>query len=245
MNLTWEEVYDLCNQLKSATQSIPKTVSIGVTPSSPYIPVVMPLLPERIKVGSQMVSAMESGACTGQVSAKQLDSLGTIFSLIGHSESRALWNESDEELAQKVSQCLETELEVVFCIGESLEVRESGDYLSFLMNQIHAGLFHLDAKQMKRIILAYEPIWAIGTGKSAQPDQIQEVHQALRGMIATQYGEEVAQSFSILYGGSVRPGNAENTFALEDVDGALVCGASLNAESFTAIIEACVNQKSI
>ncbi|MGC6420392.1 MAG: triose-phosphate isomerase [Chitinophagales bacterium] len=245
MNLTWEEVYDLCNQLKSATQSIPKTVSIGVTPSSPYIPVVMPLLPERIKVGSQMVSAMESGACTGQVSAKQLDSLGTIFSLIGHSESRALWNESDEELAQKVSQCLETELEVVFCIGESLEVRESGDYLTFLMNQIQAGLFHLDAKQMKRIILAYEPIWAIGTGKSAQPDQIQEVHQALRGMIATQYGEEVAQSFSILYGGSVKPVNAENTFALEDVDGALVGGASLNAESFTAIIEACVNQKSI
>ena len=98
---------------------------------------------------------------------------------------------------------------------------------------------------MKRIILAYEPIWAIGTGKSAQPDQIQEVHQALRGMIATQYGEEVALSFSILYGGSVKPVNAENTFALEDVDGALVGGASLNAESFTAIIEACVNQKSI
>lgn len=243
MNLTWEEVLDLCGELKNAAHSVPATISIGVTPSSPYIPVVMPLLPERIKVGSQMVSAMESGACTGQVSAKQLDSLGTIFTLIGHSESRALWNESDEELAQKVSQCMATDLEVVFCIGESLEVRESGDYLSFLMDQIKAGLFHLDAKQMKRVILAYEPIWAIGTGKSAEPSQIQEVHQSLRGMIATQYGEAVANSFSILYGGSVKPENASATFALEDVDGALVGGASLNAESFVAIAEACVLQK--
>ena len=245
MNLIWEEVLDLCGELKDAVHSLSKTISIGVTPSSPYIPVVMPLLPAHIKVGSQMVSAMESGACTGQVSAKQLDSLGTVFTLIGHSESRALWNESDEELAQKVSQSLATQLEVVFCIGESLEVRESGDYLSFLMHQIKAGLFHLDAKQMKRVILAYEPIWAIGTGKSAQPHQIQEVHQALRGMIATQYGEEVANSFSILYGGSVNPENAAGTFALEDVDGALVGGASLKAQSFAAIAEACVDQKSI
>ena len=245
MNLTWEEVFDLCGDLKNATHSLPNTISIGVTPSSPYIPVVMPLLPAHIKVGSQMVSAMEAGACTGQVSAKQLDSLGTVFTLIGHSESRALWNESDEDLAQKVSRCMETQLEVVFCIGESLEVRESGDYLAFLMHQIQAGIFHLDAKQMERIILAYEPIWAIGTGKSAQPNQIQEVHQALRGMIATQYGEEVANSISILYGGSVKPENAAGTFALEDVDGALVGGASLKAQSFAAIAEACVDQKSI
>ena len=245
MNLTWEEVFALCDELKSAIHSIHKTISIGVTPSSPYIPVVMPLLPAYIKVGSQMVSAMESGACTGQVSAKQLDSLGAVFTLVGHSESRALWNESDEELAQKVSRCLETQLEVVFCIGESLEVRESGDYLSFLMHQIKAGLFHLDAKQMNRVILAYEPIWAIGTGKSAQPNQIQEVHQALRGIIATEYGEEVANSFSILYGGSVKPENAAGTFALEDVDGALVGGASLAAHSFAAIAEACADQKSI
>ena len=245
MNLTWEEVFDLCDQLKSAFHSIHKTISIGVTPSSPYIPIVMPLLPAYIKVGSQMVSAMESGACTGQVSAKQLDSLGAVFTLVGHSESRALWNESDEELAQKVSRCLETQLEVVFCIGESLEVREAGDYLSFLMHQIEAGLFHLDVKQMKRVILAYEPIWAIGTGKSAQPNQIQEVHQALRGMIANQYGEGVANSFSILYGGSVKPENAAGTFELEDVDGALVGGASLKAQSFAAIAEACVGQKSL
>ena len=245
MNLTWEEVFDLCGDLKNATHSLPNTISIGVTPSSPYILAVMPLLPAHIKVGSQMVSAMEAGACTGQVSAKQLDSLGTVFTLIGHSESRALWNESDEDLAQKVSRCMETQLEVVFCIGESLEVRESGDYLAFLMHQIQAGIFHLDAKQMERIILAYEPIWAIGTGKSAQPNQIQEVHQALRGMIATQYGEEVANSISILYGGSVKPENAAGTFALEDVDGALVGGASLKAQSFAAIAEACVDQKSI
>ena len=245
MNLTWEEVFDLCGDLKNATRSLPNTISIGVTPSSPYIPAVMPLLPAHIKVGSQMVSAMEAGACTGQVSAKQLDSLGTVFTLIGHSESRALWNESDEDLAQKVSRCMETQLEVVFCIGESLEVRESGDDLAVLMHQIQAGIFHLDAKQMERIILAYEPIWAIGTGKSAQPNQIQEVHQALRGMIATQYGEEMANSISILYGGSVKPENAAGTFALEDVDGALVGGASLKAQSFAAIAEACVDQKSI
>ena len=241
MNLTWEAVLDLCGELKDAVHSLPKKISIGVTPSSPYIPVVMPLLPAHIKVGSQMVSAMESGACTGQVSAKQLDSLGTVFTLIGHSESRALWNESDEELAQKVSQSLATQLEVVFCIGESLEVRESGDYLSFLMHQIKAGLFHLDAKQMKRVILAYEPIWAIGTGKTASPEDAQTMHAKIREGLTqiTSHGANMA----ILYGGSVKAENAVELAACPDINGALVGGASLNATSFYKIVEAFANTK--
>ncbi len=191
-----------------------------------------------IDVAAQNMDQHSSGAYTGEVSASMLKSVGVKTVILGHSERRIYFGETDTLLKQKVNSAVEQGMEIIFCIGENLKQRESGTYFHVISSQISNVLFHLEAKDVKNIILAYEPVWAIGTGKTATPGQVQEMHAFIREMISWQYNEMVANSVTILYGGSCKPANAVELFSNKDVDGGLIGGASLNAEDFYAIVNA-------
>jgi triosephosphate isomerase len=165
-----------------------------------------------------------------------LKSVGVNTVILGHSERRALFNETDELLAKKVDAALENDMEIIFCFGEELKDRKAGKHFEVVKDQLENGLFHVDKGAWKNIILAYEPVWAIGTGETASPEQAQEMHHYIRGLVTEKFGEEIAQNVSILYGGSVKPGNAAEIFEKEDVDGGLIGGASLNAIDFLTIV---------
>jgi triosephosphate isomerase len=189
-----------------------------------------------VNVAAQNMHYAENGAYTGEVSAKMLKSVGVNTVILGHSERRALFNETDELLAKKVDAALENDMEIIFCFGEELKDRKTGKHFELVKGQLENGLFHVDKGAWKNIILAYEPVWAIGTGETASPEQAQEMHHYVRGLVAEKFGEEIAQNVSILYGGSVKPGNAAEIFEKEDVDGGLIGGASLNAIDFLTIV---------
>lgn len=191
-----------------------------------------------VEVIAQNMHFAESGAYTGEVSASMLKSIGVNTVILGHSERRAYFNETDETLAKKVDAALENEMRVIFCFGEELADRKSGKEETVVENQIKNALFHLEADAFKHIVLAYEPVWAIGTGETARPEQAQDMHAFIRKTLAAKYGAEVADSVSILYGGSVKPNNAQEIFSKPDVDGGLIGGASLKAEDFFAIVNA-------
>ena len=193
---------------------------------------------DRIEVLAQNMNASESGAFTGEISAAMLDSIGINKVILGHSERRAYYNETDVGLKQKVETALTHDMEVVFCFGEELNERKAGSHFDVVQSQLETALFDLNLAQWSKIILAYEPVWAIGTGETASPKQAQEMHAFIRGIIASKYGQELADDVSILYGGSVKPTNAKEIFSKRDVDGGLIGGASLNAADFTAIISA-------
>ena len=192
----------------------------------------------EIKVVAQNCHFAAQGAHTGEISAKMLQSCQIDGVIIGHSERRAEWNETDELLAKKTDAALAEGLMVIFCCGEPLEVREAEGHISFVKSQLENGLFHLAEEQLSEVVIAYEPIWAIGTGVTASPTQAQEMHASIRSMVSNKYGESAANQMRILYGGSVKPGNAAELFSQKDVDGGLVGGASLKAEDFSAIIRA-------
>ena len=192
----------------------------------------------KLEVAAQNMHQEMSGAYTGEVSAEMLNSIGVKTVILGHSERRAYFNETDELLAKKVNAALANKLEVIFCFGEELDDRKAGKEESVVENQIKNALFHLDAEKFKNIVLAYEPVWAIGTGETASPEQAQDMHAFIRKTLADKYGNEVADSVSILYGGSVKPANAKEIFSKPDVDGGLIGGASLKAEDFFAIVNA-------
>ncbi len=189
-------------------------------------------------VGAQNCHEAGSGAYTGEVSAPMLQSVGVEYVILGHSERRTLFGEDDALLARKVVAVLEAGLRPIFCVGESLDIRKKGDHLTHVTAQVEKGLFHLDAGAFGQVVIAYEPVWAIGTGETATPEQAQEIHQAIRELIGKKYGAEAAALTSILYGGSVKPGNAAELFGKPDVDGGLIGGASLNASDFIAIVTA-------
>lgn len=191
---------------------------------------------QNIYAAAQNCSEYESGAYTGEISASMVKSTGAELVVIGHSERRQYFNESEVQLAQKVDQALANDLMPIFCCGEPLEIREAGTHFEHVCKQITDSIFHLSKQQFSQVIIAYEPIWAIGTGKTATTEQAQEMHAKLRGHIASKYGTEVAEELSILYGGSCKPSNAPELFACQDVDGGLIGGASLKAEDFLAII---------
>lgn len=193
---------------------------------------------KHIYLGAQDCSAHEKGAYTGEVSAAMLQSAGVDYVIVGHSERREYHAETHELLAQKAQRVLEHGMHLIFCCGEPLAVREAGNYLEYVEAQLRESLFGLEADLWKRIVVAYEPVWAIGTGKTATPEQAQEVHAHIRQLIAGQYGKAVAQEVSILYGGSCKPENAAELFAQPDIDGGLIGGASLKARSFVDIIKA-------
>ncbi len=179
----------------------------------------------------------KSGAYTGEVSAEILKSVGTDYVIIGHSERREYFNENHQMLAEKINLCLANKLKPIFCCGEPLSVRESQDQNKYVEDQLNESLFHLTAEQLTGFVIAYEPIWAIGTGKTASSAQAQEMHAHIRNVIATKYNSDVAESISILYGGSVKANNAKEIFSEKDVDGGLVGGAALNAAEFTSVIK--------
>jgi triosephosphate isomerase len=190
----------------------------------------------NIEVAAQNMHQAEGGAFTGEISASMLKSVGINIVILGHSERRAYFHETDALLANKVDTALKHEMEVIFCFGEELKDRQSGQHFNVVENQLKDGLFHLEASAWKNIILAYEPVWAIGTGETASPDQAQEMHEFIRGIINKNYGNTVSDNVSILYGGSVKPENAAEIFSKPDVDGGLIGGAALKSDDFTKIV---------
>lgn len=191
----------------------------------------------KVEVAAQNMHQAKSGAFTGEVSAEMLKSVGVNIVILGHSERREYFGETDAILAEKVNAALENNLEVIFCFGEVLEDRKSDNHFNVVESQIKNGLFHLEASAWKNIVLAYEPVWAIGTGETASPEQAQEMHAFIRKIVTDKYNQEVANNVSILYGGSVKPSNAKEIFSKEDVDGGLIGGAALNAEDFIALVK--------
>lgn len=193
-----------------------------------------------ISLGAQNCYTEASGAYTGETSAAMLQSVGVQYVILGHSERREYFKEDDAMLAKKTDQALANGLKVIFCCGESLDIRDANTQNDYVAAQIKAGLFHLSAEQLKNIVIAYEPIWAIGTGRTATAQQAQDMHAFIRSVIAVQYGQQTADDMSILYGGSAKPSNAPELFACTDVDGGLIGGASLKADEFIGIIDAMV-----
>ncbi|NRD19539.1 triose-phosphate isomerase [Winogradskyella eckloniae] len=192
----------------------------------------------KIEVAAQNMHQAANGAFTGEISAEMLRSAGVKTVILGHSERRAYFGETDALLAEKVNTALANNIEVIFCFGEELADRKAGKEEAVVGGQIKNALFHLEADAFNKIVLAYEPVWAIGTGETASPEQAQDMHSFIRKNLADQYGNDVAENVSILYGGSVKPANAQEIFSKPDVDGGLIGGASLKAEDFCAIINA-------
>ena len=188
-----------------------------------------------VKVIAQNMHFAENGAYTGEISADMLLNIGVDTVILGHSERRAYFNETDEILAKKVAAALDKNMRVMFCFGEELEDRKSENHFNVVESQLKNALFSLDASSWSKIILAYEPVWAIGTGETASPEQAQEMHAFIRKTITEAYDTSVANDVSILYGGSVKPANAKEIFGKPDVDGGLIGGASLKADDFLAI----------
>ncbi len=191
---------------------------------------------EKISVAAQNCASEPKGAFTGEVSAEMLKSTGAGYVIIGHSERRTYFEEDNQTLNRKINLALENELTPIFCCGEQLNEREAGKYFDVVTQQIKEALFVLSKDDFRKIIIAYEPVWAIGTGKTATSEQAQEMHKFIRKIIATNFGNEIAQDTSILYGGSCNPSNAKELFANPDVDGGLTGGASLKAQDFVDII---------
>ncbi|MCK5781256.1 MAG: triose-phosphate isomerase [Flavobacteriales bacterium] len=200
--------------------------------------VVSELKDSKIGVAAQNMNENVSGAFTGEVSGSMLTAIGIEKVIIGHSERRAIYGETDALLAAKTDAALANNLEVIFCFGELLEERKSGNHFDVVTSQIEKGLFHLEASAFDKIVLAYEPVWAIGTGETASPEQAQEMHAHIRKVVDAKYGAAVADKLPILYGGSVKPSNAKEIFSKEDVDGGLIGGAALKVEDFMGIISA-------
>lgn len=235
MNLTKKEALYIYDRLEEITLKENQEVIVF----SPYV--FLDALKQRqhhINVGAQNFHPEAKGAYTGKVSINHLLDLEIEDVLVGHSERRILFDESDELIKLKINVAVANNLETIFCCGEPLEIREEGKHLSYVLQQLESNLFHLSAQQMKNIIIAYEPVWAIGTGKTATSQQAEEMHRFIRMTIEHKYGKETAENTSILYGGSCNPGNAAELFACENIDGGLIGGASLNAEDFTKIIMA-------
>lgn len=235
MNNDLAQTETLITELK--LQSNPTDVEVMIAPSFTNLWQAFNSLKENpIEVIAQNMHFAESGAYTGEISAQMLTSLGIKTVILGHSERRAYFNETDETLAKKVDRALEHDMQIIFCFGEELEDRKSGDQEKIVSAQIQNALFHLGEDAFKKIILAYEPVWAIGTGETASPEQAQDMHAFIRKTLADKYGSEVAGSTPILYGGSCKPSNAQEIFSKEDVDGGLIGGAALNADDFFAIV---------
>lgn len=225
---------DILNQMPSG-----KEVEVLVAPSFVNLSQAVHILEHtNIGVAAQNMHQAEGGAFTGEISADMLTSIGINNVILGHSERRQYFKETDALLANKVNTALTHEMRIIFCIGEELKDRQNKQHFNVVDTQLRDGLFHLEANAWVNIVLAYEPVWAIGTGETATPEQAQEMHQFIRETIRHKYGSSVAENVSILYGGSVKPENAQEIFSKPDVDGGLIGGAALKAEDFVAIVDA-------
>ncbi|KGE86415.1 MULTISPECIES: triose-phosphate isomerase [Phaeodactylibacter] len=237
MNMDYEQGRDLTKAVIDGLQPSDALVILG----TPFIHLrnVASIIKDisNLKLAAQNCHQEESGAYTGEVSASMLKSCGVEYVILGHSERREYFGEKDELIAKKIDAVLGQGMEPIYCCGEKLDVRESGKQNELVAEQVKTALFHLSAEDLQKVVIAYEPVWAIGTGKTASPAQAQEMHAHIRSLIRDQYGAEIADSITILYGGSVKPGNAKELFANPDVDGGLIGGASLKAADFNAIVD--------
>ena len=241
MNKTLDEAVALVSEVVNMIQDeVLGETEVVLCPPTLYLTTLKSYLnPEgRIKLGAQNCHQHASGAYTGEISASMLASAGVQYVILGHSERRQQAGETNALLAEKVDAALANGLKPVFCCGEARELRENGDYVGFVKGQLTDSLFHLTADQFANIVIAYEPIWAIGTGLTASVGQAQDMHYELRQHIATQFSDEIAQNTTILYGGSANAANAAELFAMPDVDGGLIGGASLKSRDFTTIVNA-------
>lgn len=238
MNTTLQDGQQLASEVVNmARDEVKSDVQIVLIPPFPFIGTINSLVgsASNITVGAQNCHEEASGAYTGEVSIDMIKSIGATHIVIGHSERREFFGEDHELLARKTRATLDAGLTPIFCCGEKLDVREAGDHFNLVAEQVAKSLFELSAEDIKKVVIAYEPVWAIGTGVTASASQSQEMHAFIRKEIANQYNDETANSISILYGGSVKPGNAPELFACLDVDGGLVGGASLKSRDFVDI----------
>ena len=238
MNKNSEETEDLLNEL---IDKLPddKEVQIIVAPTFVNLASAVDHLEfTNITVAAQNMHQSENGAYTGEISADMLKSVGVNTVILGHSERRSIFHETDSIIAYKVDTALKHDMTVIFCFGEELKDRQDKQHFNVVENQLRDGLFHLENDAWEDIILAYEPVWAIGTGETASPEQAQEMHAFSRKTIDTKFGSSVSQNVAILYGGSVKPDNAKEIFSKPDVDGGLIGGAALKADDFVAIVKA-------
>lgn len=238
MNKNFEEAEELISAIADLIEENPvdEETELIVCPPFLYLEMASDIAAEsELHVGAQNMSQFEAGAYTGEVSAQMLSSMDIEYCIIGHSERRKYFSESDEVLATKVKQALQNEIEPIFCCGEVLAERESGTHFEVVKSQLEKGLFHLKAEEFYNVVIAYEPVWAIGTGVVATPAQAQEMHAFIRSLIAEKYSTDLADDTTILYGGSCNASNAAELFSQPDVDGGLIGGASLKAAEFIQI----------
>ncbi|MDE7081346.1 MAG: triose-phosphate isomerase [Muribaculaceae bacterium] len=238
MNTTLEEGVELADQVNTLLQGKEKNCDVVICVPFTHLTSVNAVIDQNlVGLGAENCSEHEKGAYTGEVSAAMVKSTGASHVILGHSERRQYFGENNAQLLEKTKQALKNGLTPIFCVGEVLEERENGTYNDVVASQTEA-LFELSADDFGKIVIAYEPVWAIGTGKTATAEQAQDMHAHIRQVIADKYGKEVADNTSILYGGSCKPSNAKELFAKPDVDGGLIGGAALDAESFMGIVEA-------
>ena len=239
MNMTMDQSNSLIKELKSISEN---DVEIKIAPSFTNLhnAVLLGQLSsyngQYIEVVAQNIHSEERGAYTGEISAEMLKSIGVKSVIIGHSERRKYFNETDSILSKKVKTAIKYNIGVIFCVGEELSERENNNHFNVIKDQISIGLFGLDNQQINNVVIAYEPVWAIGTGKTANPAQIQEMHNFIRNLVRDNFDNNISENIRILYGGSVKPSNAQEIFSLKDVDGGLIGGASLNFTDFKTIV---------
>ena len=241
MNKTAEEAKSLLSEvINMVKDEVTGNVEVVLCPPALYLATARQYVTpgSKISLGAQNCHEKASGAYTGEISAPMLQSIGVEYVILGHSERRQYFEETNAQLAEKVDSALASGLKPIFCCGESRDLRENGDYVAFVKKQITESLFHLSAESFANVVIAYEPIWAIGTGLTASSAQAQDMHFELRQHIAGQYGDSVAQDTSILYGGSANAQNAAELFAQTDVDGGLIGGASLKSRDFLTVVKA-------
>ncbi|RXK86235.1 triose-phosphate isomerase [Filimonas effusa] len=238
MNLTLQQGETLLDEILAQPYQLNHNRLVVFAVPAPYLAMAQQKVAGKshVFIAAQNCYSKKSGAYTGEISVEMLQSLGIKWVVLGHSERREYFQESDQFLAEKVNIVLEYNMTPIFCCGEPLQVREAGTQNNFVAKQLEASLYHLSAEQLQKVVIAYEPIWAIGTGKTATSEQAQEMHAHIRAELANKYGADVAKNVSILYGGSVKAANAAEIFGQPDVDGGLVGGASLIAKEFSTII---------
>jgi len=228
---------DINNELKKI--NLPDNVDLIIAPPFTHILSVKQATDnDRIMLSAQNCATESKGAYTGEISAEMLKKMGCSSVIIGHSERRAYYSETSEILEKKIEQVLNNKMTPIFCCGEKLEERKTENHFEVVKNQISEALFHLSEEDFSKIVIAYEPVWAIGTGVTASKEQAQEIHAFIRKVVSQKYGNIIAENLTILYGGSVKPANAKEIFSMPDVDGGLIGGAALKADSFIDIIKA-------
>ena len=236
MNTTVAEGVELAKAVVAKSAEVPADVTLIVgTPFTHLCPVAEALKGSKVELSAENCADKEKGAYTGEVSAAMVASTGASWTILGHSERRQYYGETDEKLVEKTKLALANGLGVIFCVGENLDEREVGKHFDVVTDQTKAVLYNFTAEDMAKVVIAYEPVWAIGTGKTATAEQAEEIHACIRKVVADKFGAQVAEDMTILYGGSCKPSNAKEIFAQPDIDGGLIGGAALKADDFIAI----------